>query len=128
MLVLPVVQAVVVGQGHVHIRRIADIGVVHPPPLGHRMEDAGVFSPGLLRFVQAHQQQGQEGHVVAQSQPGALSRLAANPPADAAIHGAVALLLLFRQFLPAGGDIAKHGQTLLFPLDKSGFSRFFFLS
>jgi len=53
-LVLIIVQRIIIGKGHVHIRAVADVLVVGPGT--HGMQGTGMFSPVLLRFVQTHQE------------------------------------------------------------------------
>ena len=112
--ILPVIQTVVIGQCHVHIRRVADVGAVHPFPPGQRVKQTGIFASRLLRLVEAHEQQRQKGHIIAQSQPSQLSGLLPDPPTDAAINRTVALLLLLRQLPKACRYITKHGDPSFF--------------
>ena len=109
--VLPVVQAFVVSQGHIHICRIGDKFVVHPGPFGDGVEVACVGAGNLLRLVKAHKQQPQEGCVVLQAQPAYIARLLPNPAAHTAVDRTEAILLRFGQLLPVYIHIAEHIRT-----------------
>ena len=64
------------------------------------MRQAAELPRLLLRLVQAHVQQRQKGHVIAQGEPGEIARFSMDGAADAAVHRAVALLLVTVQLLP----------------------------
>jgi hypothetical protein len=93
--IFPIVQTVVVGQGHIHIGGVADVCIIHPGPLFDRVEDAGTGAAFFLRLVQTHQKQGEKGHIIAQTQPGDLAGRTPDTAAKSAIHGLIALPLRF---------------------------------
>ena len=114
--VLPVIQAVVVGQRHIHVRRVGDHLAVHPGTLPYRMRQTGIVALLFRLLIQASQQQGKEGHVIAQSQAAGGRRLLPDPAADAAVAGGIAPFFLRGQLIHACRDQSEHKYRLLFAI------------
>ena len=91
---------------------VGDVFVIHPRAGAQRVQTAGSLTRLLLRLIQAHVQQRQKGHIIAQ--PHACKGRAAQTDltADAAINRIVPLLLLLCQLANAGSYITKHAHHL----------------
>ena len=96
--VLPVVQALAVEKGHIHIRGVSDDPAVRPAPALSRVQEAPPEASFLLRLIEAHKGQGQKGHIILEPQPAELTLLAAHGGADAAVDLGVAGLFLRGKF------------------------------
>ena len=91
-LILPVIQALVVGQHDVHIRGIRGVSVGKSGTLLQRVQRAADgFFLSQLGAVQRAEQQNQKDHVVRQRQTPQLPVLTAQGAAQPAIHRAVTL-------------------------------------
>ena len=113
MIVLPVIHALIIGQCHIHIRGVADILVIYPRPGLDGMQRTGTVTALLLRLIQAHQQQRQKRHIVAEGQPGTVRMLLPDPAADSAIDRVVTPLLLLAELRAVCGYKAEHSTTPL---------------
>ena len=114
-----IIQRLIIGKRHIHIRRIAHILVIHPGARLHRMQTTGPASLRLRGLVKAHQQQRQKRHIIAQGKPSGLGGTLPDLPADAAVNTAVAVLLLLIQFLQIRRYKSEHRPHLLFPYLKN---------
>ena len=110
-LVLPVVPRLEAGQRHIHSCGVADIFIVRPGAALARMGDAATLTGGFLRFIEAHKQQGEKRHVIAQRQTAELTIHFPDGAADAAVDRLIAVFLLLAQLLQRGGDKSKHSSA-----------------
>ncbi len=110
--IVPVVQAGVIGQNQIHVRRVFGIAVDAGGMLAQRMRDAACLPDGVLRIIEITENHDQKSHVIAECHLTGKTVFSFQLAAESAVVGAVESDLADLQFLFIDDHITKHNNLL----------------
>ncbi len=108
--VMPVVPALVVGQGDGQVGGVTGEAGLHEVVRRERVKQAPCLVLGFFGFVERSVQQHQKRHVVGEREAAPLPATAAQRAAQPAVGGAVPHLFLIAGIFQVGDEVPEHGQ------------------